>query len=80
VPGPLARAGFIRRGGFVPSARPSRHASILIVWELADRAAAIAWLTHDYDSEDEGGAPSPATPKPPAPTPLLASVPQTALF
>src|SRR5262245_29560534 len=37
VPGPLADAGIIRRAGFVTSTRPSRHASIISTWELADR-------------------------------------------
>ena len=44
VPGPLARAGIIRSRGYMPSARPERHASPIQVWELADRAAAIDWL------------------------------------
>jgi hypothetical protein len=45
VPGALARLGIIRAtGSFVRSVRPARHASWLRVWELADRAAAIAWL------------------------------------
>lgn len=49
VPGPLARARLIRRAGFVSSARPSRHASILSIWQLADRAGAIAWLARNPD-------------------------------
>ena len=39
------------------SARPSRHASILAVWELADRAGALAWLARHPDFPD----PEPAT-------------------
>jgi hypothetical protein len=46
VPGALARAGIIRRIGFTASCRPSRHASAIAVWELADRDAPMAWLSH----------------------------------
>jgi hypothetical protein len=49
VPGPLAIARIIRRQGFTTSARPSRHASIITTWELADRAAALAWLARNPD-------------------------------
>ena len=45
VPGPLARAGIIRRIGYTASCRPIRHASVITVWELADLAAAVAWLS-----------------------------------
>ena len=56
VPGALARLGIIRpTRGFVRSVRPARHASWLRVWELADRAAAIAWLT----THPEAPAPGP---------------------
>ena len=44
VPGPLADAGIIRRADYRPSSRPERHASIIAIWALADRAAALAWL------------------------------------
>jgi hypothetical protein len=43
VPGPLARAGIIRRVGFRGSERAIAHARPVTVWELADRAAAFAW-------------------------------------
>src|SRR5262249_44226647 len=78
VPGPLARAGIIRRVGFGPSARPTRHAGILSRWELADRAAALAWLARHPtlpapENEDDGeGALCPA-PLPPPPSNLTAS-------
>jgi hypothetical protein len=83
VPGPLALARLICRIGFVPSARPSRHASILSVWTLADRAGVLAWLARNPDlpDPDEGdGAPCPATPKPPSPVPLVAELAQPTLF
>jgi hypothetical protein len=44
VPGPLARLCIIRRIGFVDSARARTHGRPVSVWELADRAAALAWL------------------------------------
>jgi hypothetical protein len=44
VPGPLARAGIIRRIGYGQSSRPTRHASTISVWELADRDASLTWL------------------------------------
>ena len=82
VPGLLARAGIIRPASIAKSARPSRHASLLTVWELADRAAALAWLSQnpdlpDPENEDDGeGVPclAPLTP----PSDLPAS--QTLLF
>lgn len=47
VPGPLAAAGIIYRSDYVPSCRPERHASIIAVWRLGDRAGALDWLaTH----------------------------------
>jgi hypothetical protein len=73
VPGPLAIARIIRRVGYTKSTRPVRHASVIAVWKLADRAAAIAWLARNPDlpdPEDNDGAPCLATPKPPSPTPL----------
>jgi hypothetical protein len=83
VPGPLARAGIIRRVGFDPSARPSRNASILSRWELADRAAAVAWLdTHpdlpDPENEDDGEGMPCLAPLTPPPSNLSAS--QALLF
>ncbi len=85
VPGPLARAKIIRRTGFVASSRPSRHASILSIWELADRAGATAWLDRhpdvpDPDPVDEAGATSPTTSKPPSPEPLAVALHQPCLF
>jgi hypothetical protein len=44
VPGPLARAGIIRRVGYRDSDRAAAHARPLSLWELADPAAARAWL------------------------------------
>jgi hypothetical protein len=73
VPGPLAIARIIRRADYTKSARPIRHASVIAVWELADRAAAIAWLARNPDlpeAEDGDGVPCLATPKPPSPAPL----------
>jgi hypothetical protein len=83
VPGPLARARIIRRADFVPSTRPSRHASILSVWILADRAGATAWLARNPDlpeSDDDAGALSPAPPKPQNSAPLAVSLSQATLF
>ena len=85
VPGPLVRARHIRRAGFVASSRPSRHASILSIWQLADRAGAIAWLARnpdlpDSEPGDDAGATSPATPKPPSPAPLAVALNQATLF
>jgi hypothetical protein len=40
----LADAGILRRVGFRPSTRPAAHARPLSVWQLADAAAALAWL------------------------------------
>jgi len=59
VPGPLADARIIRAGGFVRTARPEGHARPVLAWELADRAAAIAWLVAHPDLTDPG----PAEPK-----------------
>ncbi len=85
VPGLLARAGITRRAGFVSSARPSRHASILSVWQLGDRAGAIAWLARnpdlpEPDPGDDAGAPNPTTSKPPSPEPLAVALHQPCLF
>ena len=86
VPGPLALAGIIRPGGYTRSARPSRHASILTVWELADRTGATTWLARNPDlpdppePDDEAGAPSPAPSGSPSPTPLAVALSQPTLF
>jgi hypothetical protein len=73
VPGLLARAGIIRHVGYDRSCRPSRHASIISIWEIADRNAARAWLDAHPDLPDpdpnDAGAPCPAPPSP-IPTPI----------
>jgi hypothetical protein len=82
VPGPLALAGIMRWAGYTRSARPIRHASVLSVWELADRAGALAWLARNPDPpdlpepDDEAGAPSSAPSDPPSPTPLAIALSQ----
>jgi hypothetical protein len=80
VPGPLARAGIIRPASVTKSARPSRHASLLTVWELADRAAALAWLDRnpdlpDPENEDDGEGLTCPAPLPPSPSNLTAAQP-----
>lgn len=45
VPGPLAKLGLIRNRGFAKTTRKQGHARPVIVWELADRDGAAAWLT-----------------------------------
>jgi hypothetical protein len=81
VPGPLALAGIIRRAGYTRSARPTRHASILTVWQLADRAGATTWLARNPDSPDppepdDAGATNPS----PSPMPLVVESIQNSLF
>ncbi len=44
VPVGLARAGIIRRRGFVQTARPLAHARPVSEWTLADRGKAERWL------------------------------------
>jgi hypothetical protein len=84
VPGPFIVASVIRRAGFTKSVRPIRHASIITIWELADRAAALVWLARNPDlpePEDGAEAPCPASPnKPPSLTPLADSLSQPKLF
>jgi hypothetical protein len=86
VPRLLALAGIIRRVGYCTSARPIRHASVLTVWELADRAGALAWLTRNPDlpdspePDDEAGAPILAPSGSPSPTPLAVAQTQPDLF
>jgi hypothetical protein len=83
VPGPLAIARIIRRADYTKSTRPIRHASVIAVWELADRAAAIAWLARNPDfpdAEDGDGVPCLATPKPPSPAPLTVAIAEPSLF
>ncbi len=76
VPGPLATAGIIRRIGYDQSSRPIRHASVISVWELADRAAALAWLAH-HPEIDEPVAETTASPMPVEPA---AATRQTTLW
>ena len=52
VPGPLATAGVIRRIDYAQSSRPSRHASVIGVWELADRDAALTWLAEHPEMDE----------------------------
>ncbi len=56
VPGALARAGIIRRVGYVPTCRPDAHARPVSVWTLADRAAAVRWLADHPDPGDDDRA------------------------
>lgn len=55
VPGPLARAGIIRRIDYEKSDRRERHASIIAVWELLDADAARDWLARHPDQLDDLG-------------------------
>lgn len=55
VPGPLAKAGIIRLGGFVKSDRPRRHASYIALWELIDPHKARAWLEDHPDIPPNDG-------------------------
>jgi hypothetical protein len=51
------------RVGYTRSCRPSRHAIIIAVWELADCNAASTWLACNPDLAepgDDAGATSPA--------------------
>jgi hypothetical protein len=59
VPIALAEAGIIVRVDYTPSMRPERHASIIAVWCLADRAAAMAWLADNPDLPDPDLTPEP---------------------
>lgn len=52
APGALAHAGLLCLSGYVRSTRPERHASVIAVWTLADRAAAVAWLRDNPDLPD----------------------------
>ncbi len=84
IPGLLAVAGIIRRVGYTKSARPVRHASVIAIWELVDRAGALAWLARNPDFPDaEPGAAGglcPSTPQSPSPAPLAATLSQPKLF
>lgn len=56
VPVALARAGIVRRVGYVPTCRPDAHARPVSLWALADRAAAIRWLADHPDRSDDDQA------------------------
>jgi hypothetical protein len=59
VPGPLAEARIIRPAGFVRTTCPEGHARRVQLWQLADCAAALAWLADNPDLPDlpePGGA------------------------
>ncbi len=62
APGPLARAGIIRRVGFEPSRRPAAHARPVSVWQLANRPAALRWLAEHRDPEGGEAGALPAAP------------------
>jgi hypothetical protein len=74
VPSDFARQGIVERIGFEKSRRRTRHASIVSVWRLANRAAAELWLRLNPPIELEATPPAPpaATPtndeRPTAPT------------
>jgi hypothetical protein len=53
VPIALARAGIVRRVGYVPTCRPDAHARPVSLWALADRAAAVRWLADHPDRPDD---------------------------
>jgi hypothetical protein len=83
VPGPFAIARIIRRTGYTPSARPIRHASVIAIWELIDRAAALAWLARNPELPapgDDIGAPCSAFSKPPSEAPRAVALNQSTLF
>lgn len=48
----LAELRMIRRAGLSRSTRPEAHSRDLAVWELTDRAAALAWLAAHPDLPD----------------------------
>jgi hypothetical protein len=57
VPLPLAELGIISAAGYTPTRRPEGHARPITVWELADRAAALAWIdTHPEKTDREPAA------------------------
>lgn len=47
VPLTLAKAGVARLDGYQRSTRPERHASVVGIWRLADRDAALRWLAEN---------------------------------
>lgn len=44
TPGPLARAGIVRRTGFAASTRPDAHGRPVSVWQIVSSAKAAEWL------------------------------------
>lgn len=56
VPRALVASGIIRSAGYVRSARPSRNASPIAVWQLVDRDAALRWLAEHPDMPDPATA------------------------
>jgi len=68
----LSAARLIRRVGYTTSCRPVRHASVIAVWELVDRAAAVAWLSRNPNPPEPGDDAGTACPTPPLSTALLA--------
>jgi hypothetical protein len=59
VPGALAEAGLIQAVQAAKTRRPEAHARWVTVWELVDRAGALAWLETNPDLPDPDGAPAP---------------------
>jgi hypothetical protein len=62
VPLPLVDLSIVRHAGYTLTRRPEGHARPIAVWELADRAAALAWLAAhpalpDPDPDSEPAAP-----------------------
>jgi hypothetical protein len=57
---------------------------VIAVWELADRAAALAWLARNPDlpgaEPDAAGGLCPSTPRPSSPAPVTNSLNQPKLF
>lgn len=49
VPTALARAGILRRVGFVETTRPEAHARPVSVWAIGDHGKAVVWLTTHPD-------------------------------
>jgi hypothetical protein len=48
----LAEKNLIRQFGFEPSRRPEAHRRPVGVWQLTDRAAALAWLAANPELPD----------------------------
>lgn len=52
IPSTLAKAGVAALAGYVRSTRPERHASVIAVWRLTDRDAALVWLADHPELPD----------------------------